>query len=82
MILGERNDSVEQEQVARYEFARPYVAGKRVADMACGEGYGMRILREMAASVEGYDREALGQRYIIDLEKQSWPERYDVIVSF
>jgi len=81
-ISGSPKTEIEAEHVARYEFAKQFCAGKRVADIACGSGYGMKILREVARSVEGYDRERLGQRYVIDLEKQSWPETYDVIVSF
>jgi len=41
---------------ARYEFARRYVEGRCVADIACGLGYGSRILREGgAATVIGID---------------------------
>lgn len=40
----------------RYAMARPYVAGKRVLDMASGEGYGSFLLRRWGAeSVEGID---------------------------
>ena len=39
----------------RYAFARSYVAGKRVADVACGEGYGSALLAGVAASVDGID---------------------------
>jgi 2-polyprenyl-3-methyl-5-hydroxy-6-metoxy-1,4-benzoquinol methylase len=46
----------------RYAFARSYVAGKRVADVACGEGYGSALLAGVAASVVGIDvaAEAIG----------------------
>jgi len=73
---------VGREHKARYEFAKPYCAGKTVADIASGTGYGIEILRTVAKSVEGYDRESLGQKFIIDLEKEAWSEHYDVIVSF
>lgn len=82
VVLGDRDDDVEHAHRVRYQFATPYCAGRRVADIASGSGYGMKILATVARSVEGYDRERLGQRYIIDLEKQDWPENYDVIVSF
>ena len=36
---------VEEDHVARYEFARSYVAGKAVLDIACGYGYGAGVLR-------------------------------------
>ena len=41
------------EHVHRYAFARRYAAGRRVLDVACGEGYGSAILAETAASVTG-----------------------------
>lgn len=41
---------------ARYAIAKPLVAGKRVLDIACGEGYGSYLLKEAgAASVVGVD---------------------------
>ena len=39
----------------RYLFAARLVAGKAVLDVACGEGYGSRLLAETAASVVGVD---------------------------
>lgn len=39
----------------RYAFARRFVAGKRVLDVACGEGYGTALLGQSAASVTGVD---------------------------
>lgn len=40
----------------RYFIAKPYVQGKRVLDIACGEGYGSRLLKEWgAAEVIGVD---------------------------
>ena len=82
VTLGERNDHVEREHVARYEFAKHYCTGKKVADIACGTGYGMQILGSAAASVTGYDRAALCQNTVIDLDQERWTETYDVIVSF
>jgi SAM-dependent methyltransferase len=43
------------EHVHRYVFAREFVAGLRVLDAACGEGYGSAMLAERAASVVGVD---------------------------
>jgi SAM-dependent methyltransferase len=43
------------EHVHRYAFARELVAGKRVLDAACGEGYGSALLATAAASVTGVD---------------------------
>jgi ubiquinone/menaquinone biosynthesis C-methylase UbiE len=42
----------------RYAFARQFVAGKRVLDAACGEGYGSALLASVAASVIGVDIDA------------------------
>lgn len=39
----------------RYAFALPLVAGKRVLDAACGEGYGSHLLAGAAAEVVGVD---------------------------
>ena len=43
------------EHFARYAMALEFVAGKRVLDCACGEGYGSALLAERAASVLGLD---------------------------
>ncbi|MEO8739934.1 MAG: class I SAM-dependent methyltransferase [Casimicrobiaceae bacterium] len=42
----------------RYAFARRFVAGKRVLDAACGEGYGTALLGAHAASAVGVDIDA------------------------
>ena len=42
----------------RYFFARRFVAGRRVLDVACGEGYGSALLSEVARSVVGVDIDA------------------------
>lgn len=46
----------------RYALAAPILAGKRVLDAACGEGYGSRLLARSAAAVCGVDisAEAIG----------------------
>jgi SAM-dependent methyltransferase len=82
VTIGEFNDRAEHEHLARYRFAQRFCEEKRVADIACGTGYGTKILAEVAASVVGYDKEPLCGNRIIDLEKQSWNDKYDVIVSF
>ncbi len=44
------------EHIYRYRFATTFVAGKRVLDIACGEGYGTAALRDAGAtSVVGVD---------------------------
>ena len=42
--------------MARYQLAAPYCKGKRVLDVACGEGYGAYALLQLgAAAVDGVD---------------------------
>ncbi len=53
-IAGE----IAHEHWHRYAFARRYVAGKRVLDVACGEGYGSALLAGVATSVTGIDIDA------------------------
>ena len=50
-IAGE----IAHEHWHRYAFARRFVAGKRVLDVACGEGYGSALLAGVAAEVVGID---------------------------
>jgi len=47
---------IRYEHFHRYAFARDLVAGKRVLDAACGEGYGSALLAVSAVSVTGIDR--------------------------
>jgi len=43
------------EHYHRYAFARALVKGRRVADVACGEGYGAALLAAAATTVVGVD---------------------------
>jgi 2-polyprenyl-3-methyl-5-hydroxy-6-metoxy-1,4-benzoquinol methylase len=43
------------EHLHRYAFAREYVRGKQILDIACGEGYGSKILAGTASRVVGVD---------------------------
>jgi 2-polyprenyl-3-methyl-5-hydroxy-6-metoxy-1,4-benzoquinol methylase len=81
VVIGDFDDHVEREHLARYHFVKPFCAGKVVADIACGSGYGSEILREVAARVDSYDKEPLCGNFVIDLEKDAWTSQYDVIVS-
>lgn len=47
--------SIGYEHLHRYWFARGLARGKRVLDLACGEGYGSALLAETAAAVVGID---------------------------
>ena len=46
------------EHCHRYAFARRFVAGRRVLDAACGEGYGTALLGAVAADAVGVDVDA------------------------
>lgn len=50
-IAGE----IAHEHWHRYAFARRFVTGRRVLDVACGEGYGSALLAAVAADVVGVD---------------------------
>ncbi|HLW13112.1 MAG TPA: class I SAM-dependent methyltransferase [Casimicrobiaceae bacterium] len=53
-VVGE----IAYEHCHRYAFARRFVAGRRVLDAACGEGYGSALLAEAADTVIGVDIDA------------------------
>jgi O-antigen biosynthesis protein len=56
-VPGKTAYRIEQDHVSRYEFAAEFVPGKHVLDIACGVGYGSRILNDAGAvSVIGVDR--------------------------
>jgi SAM-dependent methyltransferase/uncharacterized small protein (DUF1192 family) len=52
-----------QEHLLRYHAAAPLVAGRRVLDAACGEGYGAAILAGTARAVVGMDLSAAAVRH-------------------
>lgn len=54
-FLPEIRGPIWYEHWHRYAVAAPLVAGKRVLDAACGEGYGSFLLARTAASVTGVD---------------------------
>src|SRR2546422_853772 len=50
-----REATIAYEHLQRYAYAATFVKGKRVLDLASGEGYGSRILANSASSVVGVD---------------------------
>ena len=88
----------ENEHLARYLFAEQMVKGKRVADIACGTGYGSEMLAKAGArSVHGIDLSEEAVQF--SLEHHNVPNaafsvgnaqkltaipdgEYDVVVSF
>ncbi len=56
MVPEEAHGRIFWEHIARYRFAKDFARGKRVLDIACGEGYGASALAKAgAASVVGVD---------------------------
>jgi O-antigen biosynthesis protein len=53
--VPEVEGNIRLEHVHRYLIARELSSGKRVLDIACGEGYGAAILAPVASSVIGVD---------------------------
>lgn len=56
--IPEENYWFRRHEIA-YRFALPYVAGARVLEVGCGEGYGTALLATTAADVIGLDYDAL-----------------------
>jgi len=58
--------TVQHEHLHRYLFALGYCVGRRVVDVACGEGYGAAFLGKFAAEVIGIDSsfEAIAHAFI------------------
>jgi len=55
IIPDETSAGIVSLHLKRYDFAQPYVTGKRVLDIACGVGYGAAYLRDHAMEVVGVD---------------------------
>ena len=81
--------------VARYQVAKQFVSGKRVLDIACGEGYGSLLMKQWGAKqVTGVDIdfsaiESAKRNFLIDgvsficgdAETLTSNDKFDVIVS-
>lgn len=50
MVPDEAHARIFWEHIARYRFAKDFVSGKRVLDIACGEGYGAAALVKAGGS--------------------------------
>jgi 2-polyprenyl-3-methyl-5-hydroxy-6-metoxy-1,4-benzoquinol methylase len=59
LVLGKTKTLIANAHLTRYSFATQLVAGKKVADIACGTGYGSLMLAKAGArSVHGMDLSA------------------------
>ena len=55
-IPGKSSKKIEEDHLSRYDFASKFVKDKRVLDIACGVGYGSKILSDAGALiVDGVD---------------------------
>jgi O-antigen biosynthesis protein len=59
------------DHLARYRFATQYVNGKTVLDIACGDGYGTKMLSKTAKEITGVD---LSGQTIQKLNKANTPD--------
>ena len=94
MVPEEAHPRIFWEHVERYRFARDHARGKRVLDIACGEGYGTSALARAGASsvigvdVSGEACERARQKYGLDFrvgDAQAIPlpdRSIDLVVSF
>lgn len=96
IVEGEENVELVHQHVARYEFAKAFVCGKRVLDVACGSGYGTSMLKQAGATyVLGVDVSESAVEYARDhyskdnvnfavgtAENLSSYEKFDAVISF
>lgn len=69
---------IEAEHLSRYLFAAPLCAGRRVLDIACGEGFGSAMLAGVAKEVVGMDIDAP----TIELARRNYGADGDERLSF
>ena len=51
----EANNVTYQRCQFAYEFARPFIMGKKVLDVGCGNAYGTALMADLAAEITGLD---------------------------
>ncbi len=93
----EANNVTYQRCQFAYEFAKPFIKGKKVLDVGCGLAYGTALMAEMASSITGidYDQNTVDEnnkRYNsisnLDFKQSVLPplpfddKSYDVITAF
>lgn len=87
-------EDIRYDHIARYMWARNYVAGRDVIDIGCGVGYGASIMSEVARSVYAIDNSMEAIEYAMlkwDRQNIKWRvsdaseptgRRFDVSVCF
>ncbi|MBP6335042.1 MAG: class I SAM-dependent methyltransferase [Bacteroidia bacterium] len=93
----EANNVTYQRCQYAYEFARPFIAGKKVLDIGCGNGYGTALMADSAKEIVGLDydiqtvesnRQAYSSVSNITFERATIPpipfqtDSFDVITAF
>lgn len=73
-----KEDFISQTHYKRYEFALDFVIGKKVLDIACGEGYGSFLLAEKAGEVMGID---IDQNIIANASKKYQRKNLNFMIS-
>ncbi len=97
-FLPELGGQIRYEHLHRYAFCRAYVQGRKVLDIACGEGYGSALLAQVATEVVGVDIAAEAVQHAQNQYQGPFPnltfrqgsatdipypdESFDVVVSF
>ncbi|MBY9077524.1 class I SAM-dependent methyltransferase [Paenibacillus sp. CGMCC 1.18879] len=95
-VLGKAEGEIEVEHLHRYNAILDLVSGKKVLDIACGEGFGTAILARKATDIWGVDisQEAISyasekyKRYNLKYQQGSIEsldfvnDFFDIIVSF
>jgi len=57
-FIGKARNAVIQAALARYHFALPFCEGRKVLDIGCGSGFGVRLLADVARRAVGLDYSA------------------------
>jgi len=95
-VIGQTPKRIADDHVERYRFAAQFVPGKRVLDLACGTGYGSRILADAGAKevmgvdlseeVVSYARKTFGMERVTfamgDICTFKTAQPFDVITCF
>jgi len=92
-----KEDIIYSEHILRYNFAKQFVKGKRVLDIACGSGYGTNILAKAGAKYatgidiskeaakhaqDTYKRDNLGYQVGNGTNLDIEDNSFDIVVSF